>query len=162
MTTKIDGGLRPLFKKNLPAFHWTPVESPMTGGIPDTNGCLEGVEVWVEFKLTHTRKIDFRPEQPGWIHRRYRAGGRVWIAIRLVHEGGPRLGPPVDDLILIYGGHVLDLAREGVSDMLISGRWRGGPRRWDWQAVGALLVGAQPTLGDADGGGGRTVSVDGP
>lgn len=113
----------------------------MTGGIPDTNGCLDGVEMWIEFKKTSIRRVTFRPGQPAWIHRRYRAGGRVWIAIRYTHEGGPRLGDPVDDLVLVYGGHILELARDGLEDYMISGRWRGGPRRWPWSTIQGLLVG---------------------
>lgn len=150
MTTKIDGGLRPLFKKHLPDFHWTPVESPMTGGIPDSNWCVDGVEGWIEYKRTGSRGVTFRSGQPAWIHRRYRAGGRVWIAIRFTHEGGPRLGDAVDDLVLVYGGFVLDLARDGLTDNMVSGRWRGGPTRWDWRAIQGLLVGA----GGAPGAGG--------
>lgn len=157
MSTKDDGGLRPLFKHYLPRFHWTPVESPMTEGIPDTNWCYEGVEGWIEFKQTDTRRLRFRPGQPRWIHRRYRDGGRVWIVVRFRHEGGPRLGASVDDLVMIYGGHILEIAREGIRDDLVSARWRGGPRRWPWKEVGALLVGA----GSVAGGCPRIASADG-
>ena len=145
IATKIDGSLRPLFKYHLPKIHWTPIETgDTTSGVPDTNGCIGGVEFWVEFKQTSTNKVNMRPGQIGWIHRRWRHGGRVWIAVRQRHNGGPRLGEPIDDLVMIYGGHVLELAENGLQLELsmISGRWRGGPRRWGWSGIQALLVGA--------------------
>jgi hypothetical protein len=153
MTTKIDGGLRPLFRNHLPKIHWTPVESPMTQGIPDTNWCIDGVEGWIEFKQTRANKVDLGPSQVGWIHRRWRHGGRVWIAVRFRHDGGPILGDPVDDLIMIYGGHVMELAENGLrlEPSMISGRWRGGPRRWIWPGIQALLVGSN-----------RAIYADGP
>jgi len=149
MTTKIDGGLRPIFKDHLPKFHWVAIETGDTSsGVPDTNGCIDGVEMWIEFKQTSTNKVSLRPGQVGWIHRRWRHGGRVWVAIRYHHNGGPILGPSVDDLIMIYGGHVMELAENGLrlEPAMISGRWRGGPRRWDWPGIQALLVGSDKVI----------------
>lgn len=133
-----------MFKDHMPKFDWQVIENSLgSDGVPDHNACGEGVEFWVEYKLTKSNKVDFRPGQPGWIHRRWRHGGRVWIAIRYRHDGGPVLGPPVDDLILVYGGHVRELVQSGLrlDPSLISGRWRGGPRRWPWADVQRMLVG---------------------
>lgn len=138
-----DGSLRRLFQHHLPHFDWTPVETGgIVPGVPDLNGCCDGAEVWIECKLTSTWRVKFEDFQPQWIHRRYRAGGRVWIAVRRAHDGGPRLGPPVDELHLIYGGHVLELAQGDLRcQSIATGRWAGGPSRWDWGRVDDLLVG---------------------
>lgn len=156
MRSKPDAGLRSIFRKNLPKIDWQPIESPLTGGgIPDSNGCAgPNTEFWIEFKQTDGWLVKFEPEQPAWIYRRYRHGGRVWIAIRRWHDGGPRIGLPVDDLYLIYGGHVLELVQSGlrIEEQFVTGHWRGGPSRWDWDAVGRLLVGT---------GGGTRVTLSG-
>jgi hypothetical protein len=71
MTT--DGGLRQLYQKHLPTFHWQGVETWSTGqGVPDCNFCAEGSEGWIENKVTHTNAIKFQTEQIGWIERRRR------------------------------------------------------------------------------------------
>jgi Holliday junction resolvase len=79
----IDGGLSQLFQDNLPKVHWQRIETGGTGrGIPDLNGCYQGAEAWVECKRTKHWTVEVRPEQVGWIERRTRAGGRVFLAVR--------------------------------------------------------------------------------
>lgn len=146
----IDGGLRGLFTKYIPEAHWQSIETGGTGrGVPDTNYCIRspgpgarGVEGWVEFKVTSTYSVGtMRPEQVGWIHKRARYGGRVFVAVRRQHEGGPRKGHPVDELWLIEGGGIMSLAQEGlVADRV----WTlhvssGGPSAWNWLQVAAIL-----------------------
>src|SRR4051812_2332407 len=129
---KADGDLRRIFRQRMPQFHWTVVETGFVApGVPDTNACRDGVEFWIEFKRTATRRIAFREFQPAWIHTRIRHGGRVWIAVRQTHQGGARLGPPIDGLWLVYGDVVLDLAASGLLQGLESGRWTNGPAKWD-------------------------------
>jgi hypothetical protein len=148
-----DGDLRSLFRRHLPQFDWQPIETgAISPGVPDSNACGRdgsgtGVDFWCEFKRTSGWSVGLDPFQVAWIHRRYRAGGRVWVAVRRWHDGGPRLGDPVDELWLIYGGHVLELAQVGLrlDQALVSGVWRGGAGRWDWGCVGRLLI------GDCDG-----------
>lgn len=147
----IDDGLRSLFRENLPDFDWQSVETGGTGrGIPDSNFCAKpllphhsGYEGWIEYKSTDGYAVALRPEQTGWITRRVRFGGRVWIAVRRRHGGGPRLGDPVDELHLIPGGLAV-AARVGglrAPPVLRAARcWHGGPGRgWDWRAVAAAL-----------------------
>lgn len=137
----IDDGLRALFHTNLRAFHWQAIESGLTGGgIPDSNYCCAGIEGWVEHKATKANKIVFRPDQIGWHLRRYRAGGRTFIAVRQRHSGGPRLGKPVDRLYLYPGRQVKDLVFRGLLVKPIE-RWEGGPARWDWVKIAGRLMG---------------------
>ncbi len=147
---KIDGGLRALFRQHLPAFDWVSIESGSTGGgIPDSNYCHQGAEGWIEFKQTSGHTCPLRAEQVGWILRRVRAGGRVFIALRQRAEAGPRR-PARDALWLINGRWAKEAKQFGVR-----GEWTtvasvhatgclkvadGGPSSWDWRAIADTLV----------------------
>lgn len=126
-------------------FHCQSIETGGTGaGIPDFNFCREGVEGWVECKSTDGWAVTLDPPQIGWIERRVRCGGRVLIAVRRRHQGGPRLGSAVDELHLLPG-HLARAARIGglrapdVADQTL-GRWQGGPSRWAWDQVAQALL----------------------
>ena len=56
--------------------HNIQVESHATSaGVPDTNGCQNGYEYWIELKYTTTdKKYKVRPTQMTWFRRRVRAG----------------------------------------------------------------------------------------
>jgi len=131
---KIDGGLRQLFRKHLPEFHWQAIESFVTGaGIPDANGCLDGIEVWIENKFAKgRRRVDISPAQVGWIEQRLRHGGRVFIAVRHVTS-------KLDTLYLLQGNTARELIAGEVPEAVAIGTWHGGPVRWDWDAVKQLL-----------------------
>jgi len=131
----IDGGLAALFRKNLPEVHFQRVESGLTGlGIPDLNYCYRGIEGWIENKRTAGWKVTMRPEQIGWIERRTRAGGRVFIAVRRDE----------DELWLLKGCAARHLIEPGALKRLpprtLVGRWDGGPGRWPWASITKLLV----------------------
>ena len=158
---KPDAGLRPLFRQHLNiGFDWCSVESGTTGkGIPDSNYCgTNGKEGWVEFKTTPGWTVPLRPEQVGWIARRCRYGGRVWVAVRQLHEGTTRTAAR-DSLWLIPGPLAMVAKAHGLKPLLASAfvgagvanwsnrtltggvwRWDGGPGGWDWQAIAAVLV----------------------
>lgn len=79
----IDGGLRAIFRAKLREVDWCAIEIAGLGrGIPDLNGCYQGIEIWIELKQTAHWAFTMRPEQIGWIERRVRHGGRVFIAVR--------------------------------------------------------------------------------
>jgi hypothetical protein len=133
-----DGDLRAIFRRNLPKFDWTSVESGGTGrGIPDSNYCLDGREGWCEFKQTKAWAVGLRPEQVGWILRRVRHGGRVWIAVRRMREDS-------DELWIAPGNLAGELKAEGlnglVANTLIRLRWFGGPAKWNWDQIAKVLV----------------------
>jgi len=68
------------------------VENMVGAGMPDVNFCYKGVEGWVELKhadkppardstpVYHSGGL--RPDQIVWIHKRARAGGRVFVLAR--------------------------------------------------------------------------------
>ena len=75
--------------------HQVRVENPAHPGTPDYNDCIEGVEIWLEFKQTPSfparpdtpvfGKKGLRPDQVVWHVKRARAGGRSYI-VALVEE----------------------------------------------------------------------------
>lgn len=138
MTT--DGGLSQLFRKHLPDVDFARIETWSTGqGVPDVNGCCEGAEFWIEMKATSGRAVTISPEQVAWAERRLRHGGRVFLAVRRQHDGGPRKGPAVDELWLFTGAQTRWIATEGLpSDHFWF--WAGGPRSWDWGEIKRILL----------------------
>lgn len=136
-----DNGLRPLFHKRLPQIHWQAIEVGVVGrGVPDSNGCWQRCEFWLEFKATEAHRVDLRPEQVGWILRRMRAGGRVFIVTRRQHDGGPLLGPPTDELFIHEGWDATTLKAEGLMSAPPVLHMEGGPSHWDWDLVLDTLV----------------------
>lgn len=136
----IDGGLRKIFRANLPHFDWVSIESGLTGsGIPDSNACYNGIEFWVEYKLSQSNKVTLRPDQVGWHMRRSRKGGRTFIAVRFKHSGGIRRGKPMDTLLLYRGRDAKSLAINGLMLDAI-GIWMNGPGKWDWDDISQKLL----------------------
>lgn len=129
-----DGGLRRLLRENLPTVHWCTVESgAIAPGTPDVNGCRHGSEFWIECKQTDGWAVTLRPEQVGWLMRRARAGGRVFVLVRRASS----------ELWLLPGARADLLKAEGLRGSVAPlGVWRGGPARWSWAEVEAQLVGA--------------------
>lgn len=137
----IDGGLRQIFQQKIPRAHWQSIETGGTGrGIPDLNGCMDGVETWLELKGCSGWAVGIRPEQTAWIERRARAGGRVFLATRRRALAGPRRGAAVDELWIHRAQdvrHVCTLGlREGPTPLY---RGEGGPSSWLWPFVEELL-----------------------
>lgn len=130
-----DGELHKFFLRNLVYVHWQRIETGSTGrGIPDMNGCAAGQEIWIENKKADHWAVEIRPEQVGWIERRVRAGGRVFIAVRRARTELWLLAPSA--------ARVLATPRKGLRDLSpnqVLGRWEGGPALWDWRAVQGLL-----------------------
>jgi len=137
----IDGGLSKLFQEHLRDIHWQRVETWSTGfGVPDLNGCGNGVEFWIECKQTDGCKINLRPEQIAWAMRRMRAGGRVYIAVRRKHAGGKRKGGAIDELWLYPGSAAQALAVNRMALVRSVGFWPGGPARWPWPIIRKTLL----------------------
>lgn len=137
-----DGGLRKLVRKHLAELHWQAVETGGVGtGIPDDNFCGEGIEGWVEHKTTAGFVVGLRPEQVGWIERRRRAGGRVFIDVRRTHGGGPRFGAPVDEYYLFSGNDVRLLAQpKALQTVKPLVHCSGNPASWDWPKIRSTLL----------------------
>lgn len=129
-----DGGLRTLFHNNLKrGMHWTVMENGVfSPGVPDSNFACRGVEGWVEHKMTDGWAVTLRPAQVGWLLRRARAGGRVFVAVR--RAGG--------ELWLCRGSAADKLKASGLrgNPKAVLGVWSGGPAGWDWEEVRELLL----------------------
>lgn len=142
-----DGGLRQLFRDHLKAgWHWQSIETVLVStGVPDSNGCCGGVEVWVEFKQTSGWAVTLRPDQIGWLVARSYRGGRCFVAVRRWTAAGPRK-PAADELWLLDGARARELKTGGLrANVGVLGVWRGGPSAWDWAAVQSLLVAPRGT-----------------
>jgi len=138
---KSDGSLRSLFRQHLPQVHWATIETGATEpGVPDLNGCFRRREFWIENKLTKAWSVSFRPEQIGWISRRTRCGGRVFIAVRRRHDASSRLDA-VDELYIYSGVDILPLAECGLKRVDPLALYREGPKRWCWDRVLGVIIG---------------------
>ncbi len=138
-----DGGLRQEFAKHIHNMMLVPIESWGTGqGVPDMHYCLEGDSGWVENKQTSAWALAhaLSPEQVGWMSKYQRHGGRVLLAVRRQHAGGVRKGPPIDELWIFDHMALREIATtnsiQGLVPRLMS---TGGPARWDWGAIRALM-----------------------
>ena len=133
-----DGDLRAIFRRRLPQFMWTSVESGGTGrGIPDSHYCGRGSSGWVEFKKTSAWAVGMRPEQIGWAAQYSRHGGRSWVAVR-------RVRPDTDELWLVYGTFAAALKQHGlrpVYEGTVPGiYYSGGPSKWPWDEIAGRLA----------------------
>ena len=138
---KMDGGLRLLFRQRILGVDWVSIESGITGaGIPDLNFCYKAIEGWIECKQTPGHTVTLDRMQVGWIARRVRNGGRVWIAVRQKAPAGPRR--VARDVLWIIPGHGAALAKEHGLHANIDGMedYHGGPSKWPWQAIASKLI----------------------
>jgi len=101
------------------------------------NYCHDGTEGWIENKRCEASACEVQPSQVGWIERRIRNGGRVFIAVRRLAKAGKRREAR-DDLILLRGAAIRDLATSGLVGVP-KRFWifenSGGPAQWDWDQV---------------------------
>lgn len=88
----IDAGLwawlQPVWK-TIKGLHVERVEnSAGVGGTPDVDGCYKSSAFKLElkrgitFKTNDEVEIAFRPRQPGWLKKRWEAGGYAWVLIK--------------------------------------------------------------------------------
>ena len=139
-----DGGLRQIFQKHMPSVHWQAIESWETGiGIPDLNGCVDGVEFWIELKQATANAVKISPGQIAWIERRVRAGGNVYIAVRCKAERGKRRLAR-DELYLYSGNAVRLVYSDGIATPPLR-KFVGGPSSWDWAEIRRILCRIPPS-----------------
>ena len=69
-------------RKHIPQVHWQRVESPMTQGTPDVNGCIQSKEFWLELKIARGNKIKFSNFQCNWSFKRMASGGKVFSLVQ--------------------------------------------------------------------------------
>jgi hypothetical protein len=130
----MDGELRSIFRTHLPKVGWTTIETGgVEPGVPDANGCYEGIEFWVEMKKSDAWAVEVKPSQVAWHKLRQSKGGRTFFAVR-------RRNGTDDDLYLIHGRHALELKRDGLLGIPALVFTRGGPAKWSWAAVLDALI----------------------
>jgi hypothetical protein len=132
-----DGGLHELLRRRLAGWQLTRIESMAGPGVPDCEYCAPGgVSGWLEYKLTATWRVAFRPFQPAWLSRRAQLGGRAAVLVR--RTPAARKHSHLDELWLVDGKHAFDLQRLGLDRVpaICAG---DAVRRWDWAAVEAFL-----------------------
>ncbi len=119
-------------QKNTPKIHWTRIESVATPGIPDLNGFSLGndgrpSEFWVELKCIKMKKIRLSPYQISWLTKRCSMGGRAFILVKALGQGG----------VYIYSGSA---ARDLHSIGLDLPALAIYPKPVDWDQVQEMLV----------------------
>ena len=122
--TEKTGVWEPL-RKAAPQVHWTRIENLVGTGMSDVNGCLNGVEVWIENKLVHGNQITFQPMQPAWIIQRLMHGGRVFVLARK------------NDMLYLYGW-------EGLVKLLRTVKPQGKHLVADYRAAVPLVIVQKP------------------
>jgi hypothetical protein len=118
------------------------VENMVQAGTPDVNYCYNGVEGWIELK--HADKPPardstpvfpdgkgLRDEQVIWIHKRARAGGRVWILARC------------GESIFLVNGAYAKVFNTMTYPQLIEhcSWWTAKKRGVDWEGLVDILIG---------------------
>jgi len=124
-----DGDLRAIFRRNLPKVAWSTIETAaVEPGVPDANGCYNGVEFWVENKRTDAWAVEVKPSQVAWHRLRHSKGGRTFFAVR-------RQNGSADELYIIRGRYAEQLRQGGIRACPHLVKTEGGPARWSWGAV---------------------------
>ena len=54
--------------------HFQRIETNVGLGVPDVNGCGDGVEFWLELKVSSNKQSSLSKYQKAWIIRRGRVG----------------------------------------------------------------------------------------
>ena len=66
-------------KKALPNVHFQRIETNIALGVPDVNGCYQGIEFWLELKVKKGKQTPLTKYQKAWIVKRASHGGKVFI-----------------------------------------------------------------------------------
>ncbi len=84
---KPESKLWKLVKKNTEKnIHWTRIESWAGSGIPDLHGISDGIDIWVELKVTQSNHIRLSPFQHSWHFRHTLHGGRAFIMLQTLKQ----------------------------------------------------------------------------
>lgn len=134
-----DGGLRKIFRDNIPSWQWSSIETAgTTSGVPDSEFMsTEGVQGWIEYKKTHIFYVQVKSFQVAWLMRRTRMGGNAWIAVRRMPTARKYNG--ADELWLMSGNQAEALFYNGLNGVHAL-CWSGGPSGWDWEEISHTLT----------------------
>ena len=73
--------------------HWTRIESWAGQGIPDLFGISEGINVFVELKVTKSNSLGLSPFQMSWHYNHILNGGRSFIMLQHLEQRLLRVFP---------------------------------------------------------------------
>jgi hypothetical protein len=125
----MDGELRMIFRQHLPRVGWTTIETAaVEPGVPDFNGCYDGIEFWVEMKQTSAWAVEVKKSQVAWHRLRQSKGGRTFFAVR-------QRNAAQDNLFLINGSYAAKLRESGLKGCPHLVLASGGPAKWNWIAI---------------------------
>ena len=79
---KPESKLWQMVRKNLSDIHWTRFESWINQGVPDLHGICDGINIFVELKVTSSNKINISPFQKVWNIKHTLHGGRSFIMLQ--------------------------------------------------------------------------------
>lgn len=89
-----------------PGIHIQRLEDSMAVGVPDTNLCYRGKEIWLEGKyaempkrLTTVIRPNLAFEQATWLESRTLAGGTCYVWVRLADRGWLLVGKDFRELV---------------------------------------------------------------
>ena len=122
-----------LVKENLSDIHWTRFENWASPGVPDCYGIKDGISIWVELKVIHSKKIKLSPFQKSWNFNHSLQGGRNFIIATTLEESLLYIFP---GLVAPSIGSIAHCPRPYWVIDISTGS--GGTDRWD--AVRELLL----------------------
>jgi len=131
--------LRKLLSDHIPG-QWTAIDSHTTmRGIPDTEYCFDSHQTWIELKIIKGNKLrePLKRSQAAWINKRREEGRASFIIASHRHDGGPRLGKPIDHLYIWNHWYDQFLMRsEDVTDKFL-GRFS---KPYNWKFIHSFLL----------------------
>ena len=86
-------------KKALKDAHLVRIENKACPGVPDVNGCYDGVEFWIELKVIKGNSLRLSKFQKAFINERSKHGGKVFVLAR----------PLTGSVIKVFDSVTLDL-----------------------------------------------------
>ena len=92
---KRESKLSKLIKTNCNQIHFTRIESKTINGIPDLNGCMNGIGFWMELKSDKVKYPKLSKWQISWINKHIQYGGVVLICNHSLLESAYKLYRPV-------------------------------------------------------------------
>jgi len=119
-----------LVKENLSDIYWTRFENWASPGVPDCYGIKEGISIWVELKVIHSKKIKLSSFQKSWNYNHSLQGGRNFIIATTLEES----------LLYIFPG-IVALSIGSIA-ALPSPHWsiKLAPAPGSWDAVRKILL----------------------
>ena len=129
MVKKPESKLWHKLRDNLPSVQWTRFENWAVPGVPDVHGIDNGIDIFIELKITKNNKINLSPFQISWNYKHSLKGGRNFIMAE--HIG-------LRALCVFPGSIVHSIGSIGLDARPIY-QWDAPLARSSWQEIHELL-----------------------